>query len=89
MSEDIKHRGLRERGVKDLVEVLASDARDGFGASESDRGVARHVDRHAQRRSAGAHARARLEHPEPLLLDGEFDVAHVAKMRFEAREHVA
>ena len=44
---------------------------------------ARKLDRDPQRRLGGALAGARLQHPELALLDGEFEILHVAVMLFE------
>ena len=44
---------------------------------------ARKLDRDPQRGLGGALAGARLQHPELALLDGEFEILHVAVMLFE------
>ena len=48
-----------------------------------DQFLLRQFDRDAQRRLRGALAVARLQHPQLALLDGEFEVLHVAVMPFE------
>ena len=65
-----------------IVEI-ATTSLHRVGASEGERGVFRHVDRHPERGDGAALASASLQHPEPTLLDGELDVDHVAVLRLE------
>ena len=67
--------------VQELVEGGRVDARHRLLAR--DQALAGQLDRDAQRRLGGALARARLQHPELALLDGEFEVLHVAVVFFE------
>ena len=48
-------------------------------ARQRKRLVLGHVDRHPQRRARTPLANPHLEHPQPAVLDGELDVAHVAR----------
>ena len=67
-----------ELGVQDLVEVLGAHPLDRLGPAQADLRVVgqRHGDAHGG--LAGALADAGLEHPEPVVLDGELAVEHVA-----------
>ncbi len=67
--------------MQELVELSRLDPEDCLLLR--DQPFIRHVDRNFQRRLRGALAGPRLQHPELAVLDGEFDVLHVAVMRFE------
>jgi hypothetical protein len=76
-------RGRRiERGMEQLVKRQRIDARNRllFG----DQPVIDHLDGDPQRGLGGALAAAGLEHPQLALLDGEFEILHVAVMGLEA-----
>src|SRR3546814_8963640 len=53
------------------------------------RSFIRHVHGDLQRRLCRTLARAGLEHPELALLHGEFDVLHIAIMRFQDSENLS
>ena len=55
-------------------------------SSRADQAFIGHVDGDLERRLGGALAGARLQHPQPAVLDGEFQVLHVAIMLLEPRE---
>ena len=48
-----------------------------------DQAFIRHIDGDLECRLGGALAGARLQHPQPAVLDGEFEVLHVAIMSLE------
>ena len=69
--------GFRIDGrMQQLVERGRLDAADGFFLA--DQSFIRQLDRDAQRGLGRALAAAGLQHPELALLDGEFEVLHVA-----------
>ena len=72
--------------MEQLVERAGFDTQYGFGFG--DQALGGHVDGDLQRRLGSALAAARLQHPQAAILDGEFDVLHVAVMRFQQRKHI-
>ncbi|MCY1172797.1 hypothetical protein D9M73_129410 [compost metagenome] len=86
LSQHVARRLGIERRVQQLIERRRIDAGDGFLAG--DQAFFGHVDRDLQSGLGGALAAPRLQHPQLALLHGEFDVLHVAVMRFEQVEHL-
>ena len=83
--EHIIFSGGVELGMQELVELLGVDAANGFLAGDQALGL--HIYRDLERGRGGTLAHAGLEHPEPSLLYGELDVAHVAVMVLKDSEH--
>ena len=52
----------------------------------ADQALRHHVDGDLERRLGGALAGARLQHPQAAVLDGEFQILHVAVVAFEPCE---
>ena len=85
--------GLELR-VKNLIEVLGSNASNGFCFADLPRillalgsnGSLGHVDSHTQGCGTGALAHASLQHPQLALFNGEFGIAHVFVVSFKANE---
>ena len=67
--------------MQQLVKRLRIDASHCLLAR--DQAFIRKLDRDPQRRLGGALARARLQHPQLALLDGELEVLHVAVVLLE------
>ena len=75
---------LVELGMEQLVELFGADALDGFLLG--DQALFDHLDGDADGSGCGALAHAGLQHVQLALLDGEFDVAHVAEVVFQKGE---
>ena len=75
-------RGGVDRRVQHLIELRRFDAVDRFALV--DEALVRHLHGDLHRRRPGALAAARLEHEEFAVLDGEFEVLHVAVMQLQA-----
>jgi len=69
--------------MQKLVERGGIDARNRF--ISGDQLLVGKLDRNPQRGLGGALAVAGLQHPQLALLDGEFQILHVAVMPFERR----
>ena len=74
-----------ELRMQKLVELRRIDATHGLLAG--DEALLDHLDSDAQRGGSGALAHAGLKHPQFTLLDGEFDIAHIAVMILERQEN--
>src|SRR5262249_8802624 len=72
-----------EDRLEKLIEIVRRDAAGGQGFFLFDEAFLDHVHGEADRGEAGPLAVARLQHPEPTLLDGELDVLHVAVVFFQ------
>ena len=83
---DLVGRLRVDHRVQQLVELRRLDARDRVVAA--DQALVDHVGRDPQRRAGRPLAAARLEDVEPLLLDGELDVLHLAVVLLEALKRV-
>ena len=70
--------------MKQLIERGGIDAQDGFLAG--DQALIGHVDGDPEGGLGGALAASRLQHPQRALLDGEFQILHVAVMALEPVE---
>src|SRR3546814_1072006 len=73
--------------VKKLIERGRIHA--GYSLLLRNEAFIRHVHGDLQRRLCRTLARAGLEHPELALLHGEFDVLHIAIMRFQDSENLS
>ena len=82
-------RGARvvDPPLEELLETVRVDAEQ--GGVRVDQVVREHVVGHDPLAERGALADARLQDPEPALLDRELDVAHVAVVLLERVHHVA
>ena len=74
-----------ERGVEQLIERHWIDPQN--RGLFVDQPLMGHIDRHLERGFGSALARTGLEHPQLPALDREFDVLHIAVVRFEQFEH--
>src|SRR3546814_12412959 len=90
-SSDVCSSDLGSLWIKRRVKKLIERGRIHAGDSLLLRNEAfiRHVHGDLQRRLCRTLARAGLEHPELALLHGEFDVLHIAIMRFQDSENLS
>ena len=82
MADDVARGGVVEDGVEEIGDLLGVLAQDGFALI--DQALVDEVDGDFDDGVGGALAGAGLEDPEGALLDGEFDVLHVAEVGLES-----